>query len=592
MPKKNIDFGFTPSEYQQKFFDWVQHGTGNAVLNAYAGSAKTSTMVAAIKLIPKTRKILVIAFNKSIVEELQEKLKEFPNCTIMTVHSLGSSIIRRNFGYRMELDEYKYRNHLKNNFCELSQIDCETIDRNAFEDYVDTCTDLIKFSRYYLRQSVSEIKGIADRFNYPIQHDECEVVKKCLDWGKKHLERIDYADMVWLPYELGLSPQGNQFDWVFFDEAQDASMAYFDLFKRVQKRGTRCVCAGDIFQSINGFAGAATEVFEKIMNEPNTQIFDLPICYRCDKAIIEQAQTLVPGIQLRDGAGDGQFTDLCHLSEIQPGDLILSRYKAPLLRLYFWLIKRGMNCYVKGSDIGTNLLDRINSVEATVIGKDMSDPNGLLIQLYRRLIDLRNHIMVSHSLDIWDADLSVPVMSFYDEITVLIAIAEKCETIEELKDRITLIFKDDSEGICLSTIHKAKGLEADNVYIICRSTMPPKRAKEPWEIQQEMNLIYVAITRPRHKLGFIDEKEVPPAGSAQTDDKIVNDIAAIEKRVCNVFGIPMSEDSNSTQFAKFRLKAATNIEDRHANDNVIYINNENEASEEEASLDDLLLILD
>ena len=58
-----------------------------------------------------------------------------------------------------------------------------------------------------------------------------------------------------------------------------------------------------------------------------------------------------------------------------------------------------------------------------------------------------------------------------------------------------------------------------------------------------------------------------------------------------MLGIPLTEDNASANFARFRLKAATEIEDRHANDNVVYIN-KNEAPEEETSLDDLLASLD
>ena len=68
----NIDYGFTPSEYQQRIFDFVLHGTGNAMIKACAGSGKTSTLIAAMKILPKRKSCLFIAFNKSIVEEIKE----------------------------------------------------------------------------------------------------------------------------------------------------------------------------------------------------------------------------------------------------------------------------------------------------------------------------------------------------------------------------------------------------------------------------------------------------------------------------------------------------------------------------------------
>lgn len=587
---KKIDFGFTPSKYQESIFDFVQHGVGNAVIKAKAGSAKSTTMVAAMKLIPRNRKCLFIAFNKSIVDELSQKLKDHPNCTVKTIHSLGYSIICANFDEKPILDEYKYRNYIKNNICELSQIDCEETTREILEEYAENVTQIVNFSRYYLCQTVDEIRDIAKQYDIPLHHDECDAALKCLRWGKKNTNTVDYTDMVWLPYELGLSGKGNQYDWVFFDEAQDASKAYVEVFFRTFKRATRFIAVGDDFQRINIFAGSSSDAFEYLTGYPHTQIFELPICYRCDKKIVELSQTLVPDIQYRTDAGEGVVLEDCHLDEVKDGDMILCRSKAPLLRLYNRLIKKGVNCYIKGKDIGINLISLIESVGTSELGKDLIC-DGLFIRLYERLINLRNNAMKKHNLDIWDASLSLSVMELYDMINVLITLSENCKNSTDLVEKIQNIFQDDADGVCLSTIHKAKGLESDNVYIICRSTMPPKRAKKDWEKLQEQNLIYVAYTRAKHKLGFISEVEVPPAGSSLNDDDIVNDIAFIEKQVCRVLGIPPTEDNGSANFAKFRLKAATEIEDTHKNDNIIYIN-KNEVPEEETSLDDLIASLD
>ena len=41
---KKIKFDFVPSEYQEKIFDWVQHGVGNALIRAKAGAGKSTTI--------------------------------------------------------------------------------------------------------------------------------------------------------------------------------------------------------------------------------------------------------------------------------------------------------------------------------------------------------------------------------------------------------------------------------------------------------------------------------------------------------------------------------------------------------------------
>ena len=58
------------------------------------------------------------------------------------------------------------------------------------------------------------------------------------------------------------------------------------------------------------------------------------------------------------------------------------------------------------------------------------------------------------------------------------------------------MFKDKSDkGVALMTIHKSKGLEAGTVFLICPELIPSKFATTPEMLQQETNLMFVAITR-------------------------------------------------------------------------------------------------
>ena len=60
--KKKIDFGFTPSIYQQKIFDFITDGVGNASISATAGSGKSTCLITAMKLIPSKQKCLFLAY--------------------------------------------------------------------------------------------------------------------------------------------------------------------------------------------------------------------------------------------------------------------------------------------------------------------------------------------------------------------------------------------------------------------------------------------------------------------------------------------------------------------------------------------------
>lgn len=60
----------------------------------------------------------------------------------------------------------------------------------------------------------------------------------------------------------------------------------------------------------------------------------------------------------------------------------------------------------------------------------------------------------------------------------------------------------------LSTAHKSKGLEANRVLILLPNKLPLTwRQQQPWQLAQEINLKYVAITRARKELIFVDMEE-------------------------------------------------------------------------------------
>ena len=73
---------FTPSKYQKTVYLYMQRGKKNIVVDAVAGSGKSTTIVNALKLIPKNKSVLFLAFNKSIVDELKRKVGDMPNVEI------------------------------------------------------------------------------------------------------------------------------------------------------------------------------------------------------------------------------------------------------------------------------------------------------------------------------------------------------------------------------------------------------------------------------------------------------------------------------------------------------------------------------
>ena len=80
------------------------------------------------------------------------------------------------------------------------------------------------------------------------------------------------------------------------------------------------------------------------------------------------------------------------------------------------------------------------------------------------------------------------------------------DSVDSLCDSILSLFDDSARGLLtLSTIHKAKGLEWEKVFLLDFHTLlPSKWATQLWQQAQEKNLQYVAVTRAKLDLVFIN----------------------------------------------------------------------------------------
>lgn len=530
MSKKVIKYGdaeFKTSEYQDKIFDAIERGTQNLVINAVAGAGKTTTIVNALNLL-NDKTVLFIAFNKDIVKALKEKVGEKKNVKICTYHSLGYLLTKKclkETGAKLEIDEYKYRVYLKKNITTLTLNNPYALGKVKFGTYINNITTLVDYARYNLCQSSKEILEIANKYGVTLILDEIEVVEKLLKWGKENLDTIDYTDMVWIPYELNLEHPSLKFNWVMIDEAQDSSKMQQELYKKCLSRGGKFCAIGDVKQCINSWCGADPEAFERFTEENNTIELSLPISYRCPKKVIELAQRIVPEIQAKEDAIDGEIVENENIYTPIPGDMVLCRNTAPLVELYMSYLRANKKAYIVGKDIGSNLIELIESTKQEYLGKTLLT-DGVFTRLYERLFEERGLMITKNGLDEKDATLSDPIMRFYDSIQSLEVLSEGLDRSSELIEKIKAIFVDNDkrDGIRLSTIHKAKGLEADNVFILCPSLMPSRLARQKWEIIAEFNLMYVAYTRAKKKLAFMDETQFLSVNRFSNPDSIVNEL--------------------------------------------------------------------
>lgn len=480
-----------PTSEQKRVFHYVEKRPENIFIRALAGSGKTTTIIEASKLIPKDKSIMFLAFNKHIQEELKTKLPEHIRC--YTTYGLGVSAIKRKYGDKIQLDEFKVDKLIKK-YQRIWKLEQEFKSMDTLDEYLFNLKKMVDLCRVTLTLKKEYVGYVARK--HEIKIDEKRDIKrilKLLDEVTLDRKTFDFVDMIYMPAtdkSIWMFPQ----DYVLIDEIQDISMAQYQivmkLLKRDRKTGKqigRLISVGDEFQAIYGFNGADEKMFKRFEDLPNTVTLPLTTSFRCSKRVIRKAQTIVPKIKALDSAPEGDVRDGSVLKEAQDGDFVLCRTTAPLVKLFFEFISEGKKAVIRGSDIGLQLIG--------LIGK------------FKDLKKLKNHwedVLYTTYGELKVAGVLEPekdsgYVALNDKVTVLKYLIDVSISVDELKHKIKSIFTDELSGIVLSTVHKSKGLESDRVFII-RPDLLPLDNVIGWQYQQERNLEYVAITRAKIEL--------------------------------------------------------------------------------------------
>lgn len=479
------------NKHQEDIFEFIKYGHGNVVISAVAGSGKTTTIIRSLDYIKKERSVLFLAFNSSIVKTLQERINR-DKTDIKTTHSLGLSILKYNYPNReLVIDNNKYDKKLL-----FLLVENEDLDSLSDKEYCKNVIKLCNLGRLYLSKTVNDLLLIANKYNVVICSNEIETALELIKWGANTLNDgnvIDYTDMLYLPSVLTVKTV--KYDFIIIDEAQDLSACQMALFFKCFKQGTRFIAVGDEKQCINSFAGSDIEAFKKLKNQPNTFEFPLSITYRCPKNIVMYAQSIVPDIKYHENAIDGKIIFNAKKTDLLSGDMVICRNTLPLIKLYVELMDKNIMCYIKGNDVGSNLLELISNMTSVTIVDMFNELDGRISK----------HVQYNKDMIGDDYLFSQEYSDLNDKIECLKILAKGIEKRDDLITKISNSFlNNENNGVCLSTIHKSKGLEADNVYILNRNLTPSKYAKQEWEKQQELNIEYVSYTRSKKILGFID----------------------------------------------------------------------------------------
>jgi DNA helicase-2/ATP-dependent DNA helicase PcrA len=474
---------FQPSQYQQAIFDWISKSDHkNLVVEALAGTGKTTTLVEALKIIPEGKSVLYLAFNRHIANELITKVPE--NTTVKTYHEHGNHAVQAVLT-KSRLGKQKMQMLFKYHYPEKGY---------AYQDSVLTLISLLKASLVPLTsENMAEMVLRHDLDTMGDEMEYFEVTRNIMKFSTEDLSEYTFDDMCWLPVTQNYPIP--QYDYVFIDEAQDTNRVQMELALRSVKPDGRIVAVGDRFQSIYGFRGADTDAIPNLISGLKADVLPLSISYRCPKSHIRQCNTLFPKIPIQAApwAIEGSI-DMAEEEDfygtVKPGDIVICRTNAPLVEPAFTLLRRGVKVSIKGKDIGKNLNSLIDRSGA----KELGDLHNMLYAYVekevKRLIGLKK-VMSAVTLE--------------DKRDTILAIARESKNIWDLRTKIKSIFEDDSvPEIMFSTIHKAKGLEARNIFVINKQLMPHPKAELNWEIDQEYNMMYVAFTRSLDNLIYVN----------------------------------------------------------------------------------------
>lgn len=479
----------SPSPYQQAIFDDVSTGSGHLVVKAVAGGSKTTTGVASLSLIPASKRVIFLAYNKSIAETLKARVPG--NVKASTFHSYGFYIVKQLYPSAL-MDKDKAYDAIQRLSKEASwEIPKE--DKAAFFNRVE---DLVDLMRLTLRTTEEEIELLCAEFG--IDNDDGESGYALQAFNAVHADttRFDFADMVYMPASRDFKVRG--FDFVYVDEFQDCSEAQFRFARKLLGPGGRLVVIGDPNQSIYAYMGAEPRLFDEVTSLPGAKALPLSISYRCSRAVVAHAQKLVPEIEAAPGAPEGEVVLKGSIKNVRAGDFILCRINLPLVKLALDFIKRGQRATIKGSDIGRGLVSFIQHyVDGSV--EDMEEA------LERKKTKLANKLVAKFPYR--DLDSNSEYQRLSEKIDTIRVLAEDVTSVTDIISKVQRLFSDDtSSGIILSTIHKAKGLEARNVFIVEPQLIPfPYNTEQAWQQEQERNIDYVARTRAIEKLEYITD---------------------------------------------------------------------------------------
>lgn len=437
----------------------------------------------------KTPSLVYCAFNNDTVNEIKPDMPspDTPyGVEVRTIHGLGYKVLRNRYGY-LPINQNRGTNMVQ-------QITGQSMYNNKWKDrfkWLASVKYLEKLKDELLQPTMDNLEALASKYdnlaNLGVHDDMPDQIQQLTRKMKEVQVKtgVEYIDQVWLPLFMIKQPI---YDLGIVDECQDLSASRLALVRALCRN---IVYVGDPDQAINAFAGADAKAFERIRSSCQDEL-PLKTSFRCPINIVRRANHLmtnrvlpekrIPLRGIRTDKGKERRisfnTIAAELDDNYSDNLILCRYNAPLFRCAFNLTKAGIPCAILGRTLAEGLVSLVKQRKAVSI-------EDLMVKLKR---------YEEYSLQGTTSEMVRDAIT--DKMACVYTIVKECAHLDDVEPKIRAIFKipKGKSHVTLSTIHKAKGKERKNIFVL----FPPiesEYATTPEQRQQEQNLHFVALTR-------------------------------------------------------------------------------------------------
>lgn len=528
------------TENQIKILEGLNN-SDNMIINAIAGSGKTTTLMLILEEFSKDKRygkdsILFSTFSKDMSKEISEKLKSESKvrsdiANVSTTYSLGLNLLRKMLpncklvtgggknGGEPELNMIKSFHDIKDLdyegkliFETLFKATSSTILEHKKKYILHTIDDKDVFNDLINNCDISKITSILEK-----PDDFGELVKLMKSWYTRYkntffkmvkenkVTQISFADMIYLPpylnEVLGYDYPRTTYKIGLLDECQDLSDAQFKVFLGALN-GKRFIAVGDENQAIFGFAGANIESFNNIKKMCTP--YKLSDNFRCPKVAEKIVGDIYPNMEFNCfKQEEGQFNPDDSLDSIREGDLVIVRRTVTGIRAYLELVKKGYRVRISGDD-GKKIVSDVKN-----LFKKYSLSSQVLRYLKNKmkvLLETKPKTMNVSKLTFIESD---PEYMYYNRLYVIIEVLSKeYNSRQNVIKHLEIMFDDKQTGkaVKIYTAHKCKGLQNKRVFILNPKEFPIPNSN----LKQERNLWYVANTRFEEYMGWIDFEEYMP----------------------------------------------------------------------------------